>query len=71
MQSAYTTFLITSAPIEDIVFVAIVFALAALALFALAVEAGNYPKFSAGLRRVRSALKRLRSYHWHEESLST
>lgn len=71
MQTAYTTALITAVPSEDVVLVAVMFLLAAVVLFALAVEAGNYPRISAGIRRARSALQRLRNHRWHGESVST
>lgn len=71
MQTAYTTAMITSVPTEDLVFTAVMFVLAALVLFALAVEAGNYPKISAGIRRARNALRRLRNHRWHGEGIST
>ena len=71
MQTAYTEALITSVPTDELLFLAVVFSLCALVLFALSVEAGNYPKISAYIRRARSALRHLHSHRWHEEGLST
>lgn len=71
MRTAYTEALISSVPTQDLIFLAVVLSLAALVLFALAVEAGNYPKLSARIRRYRSALRHLRNHRWHEEGLST
>jgi|GWRWMinimDraft_5_1066013.scaffolds.fasta_scaffold69115_1 hypothetical protein len=57
MQSAYTAVLLASIPKQELLFVVVMFTLAALALFALAVEAGNYPKFTAGIGRIRESLR--------------
>jgi len=71
MQSADTTGLISAAPINDLLLLAAVFTLFALIVFALAVEAGNYPHFSTWMRRTRTSLRNLRHRHWQGEVLST
>jgi hypothetical protein len=57
MPSAYTAVLIASIPKQDLLFVVVIFTLAALVLFALAVEAGNYPKITARIRRIRKSFR--------------
>ncbi len=71
MQSAYTAVLIASVPIQDLLFVVTMFTLAALALFVLAMEAGNYPKISAGIQRTRDNLHGLRNRRWQGKGIST
>lgn len=71
MQSANTTSLIAAAPINDLLLLAALFTLFALIVFALAVEAGNYPNFSIWMRRTRTSLHNLRHRHWHGEGRST
>ena len=71
MRTAYTEALITSVPTDELLILAVVFSLAALVLFALSVEAGNYPGIRARIRGYRSALRHLRSHRWHGEGLST
>jgi hypothetical protein len=58
MQSAYTTALIATVPKQDLLIVVVMFTLAALFLFALAVEAGTYPKISDGIQRTCNSLRR-------------
>ncbi len=57
MQSAYNEVLIASIPKQDLLIVVVMFTLAALVLFALAVEAGNYPKITAGIGRIRESFR--------------
>lgn len=71
MRTTYTDALISSVPAGDLILLAAVFSLSALVLFAMAVEAGIYPKTRYFLRRTRSALRELRSDRWQGESLST
>lgn len=71
MGTAYSEALIQSALTDDIVSLAILCSLAGLLIFAISVQAGNYPKFSAAIGRTRSALRRLRSQRWHGESISS
>lgn len=68
MQTVDHTYLISAAPLEDLVLLAILFTLAALILLALSVEAGNYPNLSAMLRRLQRTLQRARdaARHVHE-----
>lgn len=56
MRTVYADALISSVPTGSLVILAIVFALSAITLFALAVEAGTYPRFRA---RLRHALRQL------------
>jgi len=60
MQSLIHAALIDSVPMWDLLLLSGVFALAALLLFALSVEAGNYPKISRMIYQLRHALQ-----HWH------
>jgi hypothetical protein len=57
MQSLIHVALIDSVPMRDLLLLLGVFALAALLLFALSVEAGNYPKISRIICQVREALR--------------
>lgn len=68
MQTVDHTSLLSAAPLEDLVLLAILFTLAALILLALSVEAGNYPKIRATLRQIHQALRRPRflAPHRHE-----
>ena len=45
--------LIASAPLEELLIIGSAFTIAALILFALAVEAGTYPRILAAIRRLR------------------
>lgn len=60
MQSLIHAALIESVPLQDLLLLLGVFALAAFLLFVLSVEAGNYPKISRMISEVRHALR-----HWH------
>jgi hypothetical protein len=64
MQTVHYSALISAVPLQDLLLVAIVFTLAALILFALAIEAGNYPKIRAVIRRTRQSLYRRLHRHW-------
>ena len=60
MQSLIHAALLDSVPVQDLLLLLGVFAFAAVLLFALSVEAGNYPKVSRSIRQGRHALQ-----HWH------
>ncbi len=60
MRTVYADALLSSVPTGNLVILAIVFALSALILFALAVEAGTYPRIKA---TIRYALHQLRHSH--------
>ncbi|MEZ5502784.1 MAG: hypothetical protein R3E50_09025 [Halioglobus sp.] len=51
--------LFAAIPTQDVLLVATAFSLAALVLFALGLEAGNYPHISHAFSRGRAALRRL------------
>jgi hypothetical protein len=70
MQTAHHAFLINAVPIQDLLFMTIVFALAALILFVLSVEAGNYPKIIAAMRKIRRMLRRVLRQRWSVENCS-
>jgi len=64
MQTVHQTDLITAVPLQDLQLLGIVFTLAALILLAVAIDAGNYPKISAAMRRIHRALHRNPPRHW-------
>lgn len=69
MKTAQDILLLAPAPTEEMLVVGIVFAISALILFALALEAGTYPRLAGAIQRlperVRSWKQRL-----HERVLS-
>lgn len=67
MQTAHQTDLITAVSLQDLQFLGIVFTLAALILLAVAIDAGNYPKISAAMRRIYRALHRSPARHWPDD----
>ena len=64
MQTVHYTDLITAVPPQDLQLLAIVFTLAALMLLAVSIDAGNYPKISAAMRRIHRALRGRPPRHW-------
>lgn len=61
MQSIVHSALLDALPLHDLALLLGVFATAALVLFALSVEAGNYPTISRIISQVRLALQHDRS----------
>ena len=64
MQTVHYTDLITAVPLQDLQLLGIVFTLAALILLAVSIDAGNYPKISAAMRRIHRALRGRPPRHW-------
>lgn len=56
MQIVHHAAVISAVPLQDLLLMAIVFTLAALILLAVSIDAGNYPKVSAAMRRIHRAL---------------
>jgi hypothetical protein len=64
MQTVHNAAMISAVPIQDLLLMVIVFTFAALILLAVAIDAGNYPRVSAAVRRVHRALHHRPPRHW-------
>jgi hypothetical protein len=77
MKTVQDTLTLTAAPTEALLVVGIVFAVSALILFALALEAGTYPRLAGAIKRLPERIHRWRqglherihrSSAWHRVS---
>jgi hypothetical protein len=64
MQTVHYAAMISAVPIQDLLLMAIVFTVAALILLVVSIDAGNYPKISAAVRRIHCALHHRPPRHW-------
>lgn len=66
MNITQDTLLLTSASGEALLIVGIAFAISALVLFALALEAGTYPRLADALKRLRDKIRHNRHNDRHD-----